>query len=260
MLEVLRKLDPKGFSHLRRYGGDEFLTRLASWGSRWEDLSLLFSRLEHSGLFSQYPRMKDFLVEMIRTTPDEVLFGGGHLLSLQGRVTLNLKKAALRLKHGPPKYLETVRNHLRAALAEHSTLSHFVSHEEIIHLGHITANGVDRVFRHGKVIHVLEVKAASKLGLHDLKNWLRRSVDPRTGDTVFLFNGTRLREYLRRAGHLRPEELLDGRELRFNLFVYDANPRLTEELLELFKTGKRKISADGIKDLDITLVLTRKWN
>jgi hypothetical protein len=260
VLEVLRKLDPKGFSHLHRYGGEEFLTRLASWGSRWEDLSLLFSRLEHSGLFSQYPRMQDFLVEMIRSTPDEVLFGGGHLLSLQGRVTLNLKKAALRLQHGPPKYLETVRNHLRAALAEHSTLSHFVSHEELIPLGHITANGVDRVFRHGNVIHVLEVKASSKLGLHDLKNWLRKSVDPGTGQTVFLFNGNRLREYLNRAGHSRLDTLLTGRQLHFNLFVYDANPRLTEELLELLKTGKKKISAEGMNNVEITLTLTRHWN
>src|SRR5688572_19595753 len=36
VLEVLRKVDPKGFSALRRYGGDEFLTRLAGWGARWE--------------------------------------------------------------------------------------------------------------------------------------------------------------------------------------------------------------------------------
>jgi hypothetical protein len=34
-----------------------------------------------------------------------------------------VKKAALRLKDGPGKYLETMRNHLRAALSEHASLS-----------------------------------------------------------------------------------------------------------------------------------------
>jgi hypothetical protein len=261
---VLRRVDPKGFSALRRYGGDEFLTRLAALGVKWEDMALLFHRLERSGLFHQYPRMQGFIELMVRTTPDAVLFKGEHLLSLQGRVTLNLKKAALRLQHGPPKYLETVRNHLRAALAEHSSLSRLPGEQELIHLGHITANGVDRVYRLGNYIDVLEVKSSSRLGLHDLANWLIKAVEPKTGKATYTFNGERLNTYLERNGFTLQKLLNAGYELRFNLFIYDENPHLAPELLELFKSGTRKISiAGGIgaaENAEITLVRTLHWD
>jgi hypothetical protein len=260
VLEVLRRVDPKAFVALERYGGEEFVTRLAAWGAKWDDLVLLFTRLEDSGLFKQYPRMQGFIEEMIRTTPPEVLYGGQQLLSLQGRVTLNMKKAALRLKQGPAKYLETVRNHLRAALAEHASLARLTGDEELIRLGHITANGVDRAYRVGKLIDVLEIKAASELGFHNLKNWLRKSVDPKTGRPTYLFNGGRLDEYLRRAGQTRLARLIENKsQLRFNLFIYDEAPRLTPELMELFGSGTRRISIEDFEGSEIILTWTKHW-
>jgi hypothetical protein len=259
VLEVLQKLHPKGFADMERYGGREFLTRLAAWGTHWQDMAELFNRMEQSGLFSQYPAMKGFIEKMIRETPDEVLMGGGHVLSLNGRVTLNLKKAALRMKHGPPKYLETVHNHLRAALAEHMTLEVLKAEQELIRLGHVTANGVDRVCRVGNIIHVVEAKAAAALGMHDIANWLRKIVDSKTGRVSYEFNGERLRKYLAKATGRNARTIIEGRELQFNLFVYDKNPQLARELLDLFESGKVKIPVSDFENITITLVLNKYW-
>jgi hypothetical protein len=122
---------------------------------------------------------------------------------------------------------------------------------------------VDRVYRLGKHIDVLEVKASSKLGLHDLANWLMKAVEPKTGEAVYTFKGGRLATYLRRNDFILHDLLEEGHELRFNLFLYDADPHLTPELLDLFKSGTRKIrieGVDGIEGAEITLVRTQHWD
>jgi hypothetical protein len=123
---------------------------------------------------------------------------------------------------------------------------------------------VDRVYRLGKHIDVLEVKASSKLGLHDLANWLMKAVEPKTEEAVYTFKGGRLNTYLERNGFSLRELVEEGYELRFNLFIYDADPHLAPELLELFRSGARKIyikGGDGVRqDARITLVLTQHWD
>ncbi|HEX5750701.1 MAG TPA: hypothetical protein VFZ09_31025 [Archangium sp.] len=160
VLAVLKKVNPEGFSTVAKYGGDEFLTQVAKLGAKWKNLARLFDDLERSGLFTQYPRMKEFLEEMVRTTPAEVLYGKGQVLRLDGRVTLSVKKAALRPRNGP-KSLANISKHLSSALAEHRSLSVLPGDgEDLIKLGHVASQGPDRVLRNGEFIDVLEWQQA----------------------------------------------------------------------------------------------------
>jgi hypothetical protein len=226
-------------------------------GAKWEDLALLFIRLETSGLFTQYPRMQGFIADMIRTTPTEVLHSGGQLLSLNGRVSLNTKKAALLLRDGPGKYLESMRNHLRGALAEHRSLAALPGDgNDLIKVGHVTANGPDRLLRDSGVVTQVEAKAFPDVSLSDIKRWIIKKADPqRSGSFLYEFNGPVLDKALRRVGTELPIVAASG-ELRFNLFIYAPRTALSSELTELFG-GARRIPIKDFRGFEITLQLTQ---
>jgi hypothetical protein len=261
VLAVLRKVDPEGFQTVAKYGGDEFLIQVAKLGARWKNLAQLFTGLEKSGLFTQYPRMKEFLEEMIRTTPEEVLYGRGQVLRLNGRVTLSVKKSALRPKNGP-RYLENIRKHLSSALAEHRSLSVLPGDgEDLIKVGHVAGHGPDRVLRTGPFIDVLEVKAFGNVGLSHLGKWIVKRPDPKNpGKLIYEFDGNMLELFLEKAKQPRLEELLDGYTLRYHLFIYAPDMALTRELAELFIGNIRSIPIKDRKGRHIVLTTTRHWD
>jgi hypothetical protein len=242
VLAVLRKVDPEGFRTVAKYGGDEFLLQVAKLGGKWKNLAQLFQGLEKSGLFTQYPRMKEFLVEMIRTTPEEVLYGRGQVLRLNGRVTLSVKKSALRPKNGA-RYLENLRKHLSSALAEHRSLSVLPGDgEDLIKVGHVASHGPDRVFKTGPFIDVLEVKAFGNVGLSHLGRWIIKQPDPKNpGKLLYEFDGNALDQFLQKAGQRSLGQLLDDHTLRYHLFIYAPDTALTRELAELFAGDGRSI-------------------
>jgi Mg-chelatase subunit ChlD len=261
VLEVMRRLNPSGFREMARFGGDDFLTRLAIMGAKWEDLALLFTRLETSGLFTQYPRMQGFIADMIHTTPTEVLYSGGQLLSLNSRVSLNTKKAALRLREGPGKYLESMRNHLRGALAEYRSLSALPGDgNDLIKLGHVTANGPDRVLRSSGVVAQVEAKAFPDVSLSDIKRWIIKTADPKhPGSFLYEFNGPALDKALGKVGTDITTLAQSGFLLHFNLFIYAPRTALSSELADLF-SGARRIPIKKADGLEITLKVTQHWD
>jgi len=261
VLAVLRKVDPEGFQTVARYGGDEFLLQVAKLGARWKNLAQLFTGLEKSGLFTQYPRMKEFLEEMIRTTPEEVLHGRGQVLRLNGRVTLSVKKSALRPKNGP-KYLENLRKHLSSALAEHRSLSVLPGDgEDLIKVGHVAGHGPDRMFKTGPFIDVLEVKAFGNVGLSHLGKWIVKQPDPKNpGKFIYEFDGNMLDRHLRASTEQTLEQLVSTHTLRYHLFIYAPDTALTRELADLFAGDGKKISIKGLKGRQIILTMTRHWD
>jgi hypothetical protein len=261
VLAVLRKVDPEGFRTVAKYGGDEFLMQVAKLGARWKNLAQLFTGLEKSGLFTQYPRMKEFLEEMIRTTPEEVLYGRGQVLRLNGRVTLSVKKSALRPKNGP-RYLENIRRHLSSALAEHRSLSVLPGDgEDLIKVGHVAGHGPDRVLRNGPFIDVLEVKAFGNVGLSHLGKWIVKRADPENpGKFIYEFDGNALEPFLEKAGQRDLAQLLDAHTLRYHLFIYAPDTALTRELAELFTGDGTSIPLKGHEGKQIILTMTRQWD
>ncbi len=261
VLAVLRKVEPEGFRTVAKYGGDEFLIQVAKLGARWKNLAQLFTGLEKSGLFTQYPRMKEFLEEMIRTTPEEVLYGRGQVLRLNGRVTLSVKKSALRPKNGP-RYLENIRKHLSSALAEHRSLSVLPGDgEDLIKVGHVAGHGPDRVLRNGPFIDVLEVKAFGNIGLSHFGKWIVKRPDPKNpGKFIYEFDGDMLERHLRAAGQRPLGKLLDAHMLRYHLFIYAPDTALTRELVELFTGDGRSIPIKGRKGSQIIFTMTRHWD
>jgi len=261
VLAVLRKVDPEGFQTVAKYGGDEFLMQVAKLGARWKNLAQLFTGLEKSGLFTQYPRMKEFLEEMIRTTPEEVLYGRGQVLRLNGRVTLSVKKSALRPKNGP-RYLENIRKHLSSALAEHRSLSVLPGDgEDLIKVGHVAGHGPDRVLRTGPFIDVLEVKAFGNFGLSHLGKWIGKRADPKNlGKFIYEFDGNALEPFLEKAGQRSLAQLLDAHTLRYHLFIYAPDTALTRELADLFAGNARSIPIKDRKGRQIVLMMTRHWD
>ena len=261
VLAVLRKVDPEGFQTVAKYGGDEFLLQVAKLGGKWKNLAQLFQGLEKSGLFTQYPRMKEFLEEMIRTTPEEVLYGRGQVLRLNGRVTLSVKKSALRPRNGPA-YLENIRKHLSSALAEHRSLSVLPGDgEDLIKVGHVAGHGPDRVLKTGPFIDVLEVKAFGNVGLSHLGKWIVKRPDPENpGKFIYEFNGDILEQHLRAAGQQTLEQLLNRHTLRYHLFIYAPDTALTRELADLFSGNTRSISIRNREDKRIILAMTRHWD
>ncbi|WP_309888344.1 hypothetical protein [Archangium sp.] len=261
VLAVLRKVDPEGFQTVAKYGGDEFLIQVAKLGGKWKNLAQLFTGLEKSGLFTQYPRMKEFLEEMIRTTPEEVLYGRGQVLRLNGRVTLSVKKSALRPKNGP-RYLENLRKHLSSALAEHRSLSVLPGDgEDLIKVGHVASHGPDRVLRTGPFIDVLEVKAFGNVGLSHLGKWIGKRPDPENpGKFLYEFNGDMLEGHLRAAEQQSLEQLLSIHTLRYHLFIYAPDTALTRELANLFAGEARGIPIKGLEGRQIILTMTRHWD
>ncbi len=258
VLQVLAKVNPEGLSEVRRLGGDEFVTKLAVMGAEWRNLAVLFNRLEDSGLFTQYPRMKEFIETMIRSTPDETLYGGGELLKLNGRVSLNAKKAALRATDS--KLLTTMRNHLRGALAEHRSLE-LLPGDDIIKVGHVTANGPDRVLRSGGVIDVLEVKAFPDVGLSNIKKWIIKRADPEdTTKFIYEFNGTALDKALQASNQPGLRALAATGQLRYNLFIYNQGTQLSSELAQLFNAaGSVRVAIKDFDGLELTLKLSQGW-
>jgi len=261
VLAVLQKVNPEGFQTVAKYGGDEFLLQVAKLGGKWKNLAQLFTGLEKSGLFTQYPRMKEFLEEMIRTTPEEVLYGRGQVLRLNGRVTLSVKKSALRPKNGT-QYLANIRKHLSSALAEHRSLSVLPGDgEDLIKVGHVAGHGPDRVLRNGSVIDVLEVKAFENVGLSHLGKWIVKRPDPENpGKFLYEFNGNMLEQHLRFAKQPPLEDLLDEYTLRYHLFIYAPDTALTRELAELFSGSARSIPVRDREGKHIILTMTRHWD
>jgi hypothetical protein len=261
VLAVLKKVNPEGFQTVAKYGGDEFLPQVAKLGGKWKNLAQLFQGLENSGLFTQYPRMKEFLEEMIRTTPEEVLYGRGQVLRLNGRVTLSVKKSALRPRNGP-KYLENIRKHLSSALAEHRSLSVLPGNgEDLIQVGHVASHGPDRMLKTGPFIDVLEVKAFGNVGLSHLGKWIVKRPDPEnTGKFLYEFNGDMLDLFLEKAKQPSLRELLGDHTLRYHLFIYAPGTALTREMAELFTGNARSIPVKGRKGSQIILTVTRHWD
>jgi hypothetical protein len=205
--------------------------------------------------------MKEFLVEMIRTTPEEVLYGRGQVLRLNGRVTLSVKKSALRPKNGA-RYLENLRKHLSSALAEHRSLSVLPGDgEDLIKVGHVASHGPDRVFKTGPFIDVLEVKAFGNVGLSHLGRWIIKQPDPKNpGKFLYEFDGNALDQFLQKAGQRSLGQLLDDHTLRYHLFIYAPDTALTRELAELFAGDGRSIPIKGRKGKQIILTTTRHWD
>jgi hypothetical protein len=264
VLAVLRKVNPEGFRTVAKYGGDEFLLQVAKLGGKWKNLAQLFQGLEKSGLFTQYPRMKEFLEEMIRTTPEEVLYGRGQVLRLNGRVTLSVKKSALRPKNGP-RYLENLRKHLSSALAEHRSLSVLPGDgEDLIKVGHVAGHGPDRVLRTGPFIDVLEVKAFGNVGLSHLGKWIVKRPDPKNpGRFIYEFDGNMLNRFLEKAEQPALDLLLSTHALRYHLFIYAPDTALTRELAELFSGNTKGIPIKGVEGIErrqIILTITRHWD
>jgi len=261
VLAVLRKVDPEGFRTVAKYGGDEFLIQVAKLGARWKNLAQLFTGLEKSGLFTQYPRMKEFLEDMIRTTSEEVLYGRGQVLRLNGRVTLSVKKSALRPRNGS-KYLENIRKHLSSALAEHRSLSVVPGEgEDLIKVGHVASHGPDRVLRNGPFIDVMEVKAFGNVGLSHLGKWIVKRPDPKNpGKFIYEFNGDMLEIFLEKAKQPALRELLDDYTLRYHLFIYAPDTALTREMADLFSGNARSMPVKGRKGNQIILTMTRHWD
>uniref|UniRef100_UPI00286ABD27 hypothetical protein n=1 Tax=Archangium sp. TaxID=1872627 RepID=UPI00286ABD27 len=202
-----------------------------------------------------------FLEEMIRTTPEEVLYGRGQVLRLNGRVTLSVKKSALRPKNGP-RYLENIGKHLSSALAEHRSLSVLPGDgEDLIKVGHVASHGPDRMLRNGPFIDVLEVKAFGNVGLSHLGKWIGKRPDPKNpGKLIYEFNGDMLELFLGKTKQQPLEQLLSSHTLRYHLFIYAPNTALTRELAELFSGNARSISIKGIKGRQIILTMTRHWD
>ncbi|WP_309894829.1 hypothetical protein, partial [Archangium sp.] len=199
--------------------------------------------------------------EMIRTTPEEVLYGRGQVLRLNGRVTLSVKKSALRPKNGP-RYLENLRKHLSSALAEHRSLSVLPGDgEDLIKVGHVASHGPDRVLRNGSFIDVLEVKAFGNVGLSHLGKWIGKRPDPNNpGKFIYEFNGNALEPFLEKAGQRSLRQLLEGHTLRYHLFIYAPDMALTRELAELFTGNDRSIPIKGREGKQIILTITQHWD
>ncbi|WP_309895988.1 hypothetical protein, partial [Archangium sp.] len=199
--------------------------------------------------------------EMIRTTPEEVLYGRGQVLRLNGRVTLSVKKSALRPKNGP-RYLENLRKHLSSALAEHRSLSVLPGDgEDLIKVGHVASHGPDRVLRTGPFIDVLEVKAFGNVGLSHLGKWIVKRPDPESpGKLIYEFDGNALEPFLEKAGQRSLEQLLDAHKLRYHLFIYAPDTSLTRELAELFAGNAMSIPIKGHEGKQIILTMTRQWD
>jgi Mg-chelatase subunit ChlD len=255
VMEVLRKVNPAGYADVARHGDNDFLAKLAVAGSRWQDLGTIFNRLESTGLFSNYPRMQEFISDMIKATPDDALYGTGNVLTLNGRVTLNIKKAAARLANGDDSMIGIMSQHLRGALGEHRTYDAFVG-DDLIAVGHVTARGPDRVLRSGSVIDVVESKAMATISRSNIKKWLIKRVEKVNGvdETIYEFNGVLLDRYLREAGQPNLQALLGGNTLRYNLFQYDQAGGLTSELAGLF--NGRTIPIKGFEGANIQLIHT----
>ncbi len=209
----------------------------------------------------QLARGQEFLEEMIRTTPEEVLYGRGQVLRLNGRVTLSVKKSALRPKNGT-KYLTNIRKHLSSALAEHRSLSVLPGDgEDLIKVGHVAGRGPDRVLKTGSFIDVLEVKAFGSVVLSHLGRWIIKQPDPKNpGKFIYEFDGDILERHLRVAGQPTVEELLDAHTLRYHLFIYAPDTALTRELADLFSGSDRSIPIKGLKGSQIILTMTRHWD
>jgi hypothetical protein len=198
---------------------------------------------------------------MIRNTPDNVLYGDSGRVLLNGRVTLNVKKAALNASD--PSSLPGIRKHLQGALAEHRHTELIRAGEngvdDIIPVGHVNGNGPDRVLQAGNIVDVVEVKALGRaIGHGDIKTWLLKTVDE-NGDTIYQFNGPKLDQFLRRAGTSLRDLLGAGKQIRYNLFIYDANPSVAGDLANIFSPGTR-IPIKGIPGAEIVLDTSSHWD
>lgn len=217
---------------------------------------MIFTRMETDGLFTNYPKMQEFMSDMIKATPDDALYGAGNLLTLNGRVTLNIKKAAARIANGDDSMIGIMSQHLRGALGEHRSYAALAG-DDLIAVGHVTARGPDRVFRSSSgVIDVLESKAMTTVSRSNIKKWLIKRVEKVDGveKTIYEFNGDMLNRYLVQAGKPRLDTLLSGNSLRYNLFQYDQAGGLTSELAGLFNGSK--IPIKGFDGAEIQLIYT----
>lgn len=271
--EVIQRVNPKGLDELKdalklESGTAEtqrFLEATAALGISWEALSKVLLRMEQNDLFTRYPKMQDFLTEMINSSDGAVLTAQQKLV-LNQRVTLNLKRAAHWMSKGNiDKYVQAAQQSLKGALGEHvlrNTQKTIQFQDIIIDVAHVNANGPDLmaelVGSPGlKRFDVFDAKASPLVGYEDLSVWLPR-VKGAGGKYVYQFNGERLAKYLEKNNHKLSEVLGEGKELRFHIFIYDPRASLSSELEELF-TKTRLVDIKGYPG-KVKLEVTRHTN
>lgn len=249
LLGVAAEAEPQAFTKLtQRFGDDQdLLAKLALLG-KLDDVSQVFDRL--SDLFDD-PDMADFLRSALKSANTKVIYNKGGdavKLSIDGKVTINLKKATGQIKKDPAyvdAYIQRMKNHLRGAQAEHATLAKFPGDEEIISLHHVTAVGPDRVVRVGSAVKVLEVKAMSSVTWNDVKGWF---VVIKDGDEkIVKFNGKKLQKHLSKHQSSIGEL---GDNIQFEVYIHPSGG-LTGEADALFAKGSVEIEGFPGKSIQL---------